>query len=231
MSKKKLFLLDVFPILYRAHFAMINQSLVNAAGINTAPILGFCNYLFQIIFKEQPSHIAAAFDSYSLERKTTMSDYKANREKAPEDIMSSVGYVKALIDALNIPKIEAEGFEADDVIGTLAIEAAQEGFEVFMVTPDKDFAQLVSEHIFLYKPPYKGVNFDVLDIKKVEEKYGVPPEQIADLLALKGDPVDNIPGVPKIGEKTAIELLKKFGSVEMLLERKEEVEKTLFGKV
>lgn len=225
MSRKKLFLLDVLPLLYRAHFAMINQSLVNAAGLNTAPTLGFCNYLFQIIFKEKPTHIAAAFDSYSKERKASMTDYKANREKAPEDILLSMDYVRGIIDALNIPRVEVEGFEADDVIGTLAIEAEQEGFDVYMVTPDKDFAQLVNEHIFLYKPPYKGFNFELLDINKVEEKYGVPPEQIADLLALKGDPVDNIPGVPKIGEKTAIDLLKKYGCVELLLERKEEVEK------
>jgi DNA polymerase I len=226
MSRKKIFLLDVLPLIYRAHFAMINQSLYNSAGVNTSPVLGFCNFLFQIIFKENPTHIAAAFDHPAIERKANMQMYKANREKAPEDVSVALNYVKSIVNALNIKRIELRGFEADDVLGTIAVKAAADNCEVYIVSPDKDLAQLVNDNIFLYRPPFQGTNFEILDPIKVQEKYGVPPSQIADFLALKGDPTDNIPGVPKIGEKTATELLKSYGSVEAVLEHREEITKS-----
>jgi DNA polymerase-1 len=226
MKKKKLFLLDVFPILYRSHFAMQNQHLYTTTGLNTSAILGFCNYIFQIIFNEKPSYIAAAFDNYSFERTTIHSAYKANRDKMPIDISIARKYVIEIIEALNIKILQIEGYEADDVIGTVAKKAAMHGdLDVFIVSPDKDFAQLVGENIFLYRPSYQGLNFDILDADKVKSKYGVPPTQIADLLALKGDPVDNIPGVPKIGEKTSIELLLKYKDVEEVLDKRDEIRK------
>lgn len=226
MKKKKLFLLDVFPILYRSHFAMKNQHLFTTSGLNTSAILGFCNYIFQIIFKEKPNYIAAAFDSYSLERSSLDVNYKANREKMPEEIAAAKKYITEIIDALNLKVLKEEGFEADDVIGTVAKKVSSKGdTEVFIVSSDKDFAQLVDENIFLYRPSYQGVNFDILDAVKVKGKFGVPPEQIADLLALKGDPVDNIGGVPKIGEKTAVELLSKYQNIEEILDKREEITK------
>lgn len=226
MKKKKLFLLDVFPILFRSHFAMQNQHLYSTSGLNTSAILGFCNYLFQILFKEKPSYIAAAFDSYSFERTNIHTTYKANRDKMPVDIGVAKKYVTDIINALNIKVLQLEGYEADDVIGTIAKKASgHEDMEIYIVSPDKDFAQLVNENVFLYRPSYQGLNFDILDAEKVKSKYGVPPVQIADLLALKGDPVDNIPGVPKIGEKTSIELLLKYKNVEEILANRDSIGK------
>lgn len=226
MKKKKLFLLDVYPILYRSHFAMQHQHLYTTGGLNTSAILGFCNYIFQIIFKEKPAYIAAAFDSYSFERTSQLGTYKATREKMPEDIAVAKDYVTRVIDALNIKVLHFKGYEADDVIGTIAVKAAAQGdIETFIVSPDKDFAQLVNDSVYLYRPSYQGINFDILDAEKVKGKYGVLPLQIADLLALKGDPVDNIPGVPKIGEKTAIDLLDRYQSVEGVLENRMEISK------
>lgn len=230
MKNKKLFLLDVFPLLYRSHFVMMNQPLVSSSGLNTSAILGFCNFLFQILFKEKPTHIAAAFDNYSFERTMTLSSYKANRERMPDEIGVAKEYVTRIIDALHIKTIQLKGHEADDVIGTIAEKASEENFEVYIVSPDKDFAQLVKKDIYLYRPPFKGVNFDILDAEKVEAKYGVPPLQIPDMLALKGDASDNIPGVPKIGDKTAAELLKEYSSLEKILEQKEHISKASIKK-
>ncbi|MBA3901137.1 MAG: hypothetical protein H0X62_13180, partial [Bacteroidetes bacterium] len=222
VKNKNIFILDVFPLIYRAHFAMINQSFRNSKGLNTAAILGFYNYLFQIIFQERPAYIAAAFDSRSLHRSIAFKAYKENRDSIPEDVLNALDYVRAVIDALHIKTIEAYGYEADDVIGTIAMQAVQKGLQVYIVSPDKDFAQLVSEHIFLYRPPYKGLNFEVLDRKGVIEKYGVKPEQIPDFLALKGDSADNIPGLPKIGDKTALKLLSAHHTLEEVLKHKDE---------
>jgi len=225
MKKNKLFLLDVYPILYRSHFAMIGQHLVSTKGLNTSAILGFCNYLFQILFKEKPSHMAAAFDNSSTHRLELLNTYKATRDHIPDDIIVAKDYVTSIINALNIKSIKIKGAEADDVIGTLALKAAQEKFEVYIVSPDKDFAQLANDSIFLYRPSYKGLNFEVLQGNQIEGKYGVPPYKIADLLALKGDASDNIPGVPKIGEKTAVELLQTYSSLEEILLKKDEIQK------
>lgn len=230
MKKKSVFLIDVFPVIYRAHFAMVNQRLGTTSGINTAAVLGFCNYLFQLLFKETPTHIAAIFDSYSRQRSGTHSEYKANREKAPEDVMNAVPLVESIIDALNITKIKLEGFEADDVIGTLASALKNENVNIYIVSPDKDFAQLVCDNIFLYRPSYQGVNFEILDAEGVVRKFGVPPEQIPDLLALKGDPIDNIPGVPKIGDKTALQLLNDYTSVEEVLDNIDAISKKAIKK-
>jgi DNA polymerase-1 len=225
MKKNKLFLLDVYPILYRSHFAMMGQHLVSTKGLNTSAILGFCNYLFQILFKEKPSHIVAAFDNSSTHRLEMLNTYKASRDHIPDDIIVARDYVTSIIDALNFKSIKIKGAEADDIIGTVAVKAAQAKFEVYIVSPDKDFAQLANDSIFLYRPSYKGLNFEVLNGNQIEGKYGVPPERIPDLLALKGDPSDNIPGVPKIGEKTAIDLLQTYSSLEEILLRKEEIQK------
>jgi DNA polymerase-1 len=225
MKKNKLFLLDVYPILYRSHFAMMGQHLVSTKGLNTSAILGFCNYLFQILFKEKPSHIVAAFDNSSTHRLEMLNTYKASRDHIPDDIIVARDYVTSIIDALNFKSIKIKGAEADDIIGTVAVKAAQAKFEVYIVSPDKDFAQLANDSIFLYRPSYKGLNFEVLNGNQIEGKYGVPPERIPDLLALKGDPSDNIPGVPKIGEKTAIDLLQTYSNLEEILLRKEEIQK------
>ena len=225
MPISKIFLLDVLPLLYRSHFAMININLMNAKGLNTAPILGFCNSLFQIIFQESPTHIAAVLDGKSIKRISEYNNYKSNREKVPEVIQASLPYVREILNALNIKLIEKPGYEADDLIGTIARKAERNKFEVFIVSPDKDYAQLVSDHIYWYRPSYKGVNFEILNAEKVKNKFGVFPQQITDYLGLMGDPVDNIPGIPRIGEKTASALLQKFGSLENVLANKEKIEK------
>jgi len=218
MTKKKLFLLDALALLYRAHFAFIKNPRVTSTGKNTSAVFGFANSLLEILQKEKPTHIGVAFDSAGpTERHTAFEEYKAHREEMPEDLVFALPIAKRFLNAMQIPVFEVSGYEADDLIGTLALEAAKADFEVYMMTPDKDYAQLVRDSIFIYKPAAYGNGPEILNAEKVIEKFGVTPDKIIDFLALKGDASDNIPGIPKIGDKTAIELINQFGTLEEII--------------
>lgn len=219
-SDKKLFLLDGHALVYRAHFAFINRPLINSKGVNTSAITGFTRTLWDLLRNEQPTHIAVAFDPEGPTFRHEMFEaYKANREEQPEDIAIAFPYIRQIVEAFNIPIVTVSGYEADDVIGTLAKKAEQEGYTTYMVTPDKDFGQLVTEHILLYKPSRQGNGVDIMGPQEICEKWSIArPEQVIDILALQGDSIDNIPGVPGIGAKTAAKLLAKYDSVEGLLD-------------
>ncbi len=225
MSEKKLFLIDGHALTYRSHYAFINRPLINSKGINTSAITGFVRTLWDLISNQKPSHLAVAFDpSGPTFRHEMYEPYKANRDAQPEDITIAIPYIKSIIEAFNIPMICIDSYEADDVIGTLAKQAEQEDFDVYMVTPDKDFAQLVSDKIFMYKPSRQGNGIDILGKKEVLEKWDIAKvEQVIDILGLQGDSVDNIPGIPGIGAKTAVKLLKLYDSVEGLIAHAEEL--------
>ena len=216
---KRLFLLDGMALIYRAHFALIQNPIRNSKGVNTSALYGFINTLLSILEKEQPTHIGVAFDtSAPTPRHIRFPAYKAQRDEMPEELAAAIPHVKALCRAFHIPVLEIDGFEADDIIGTLVKRAEPDGFECFMVTPDKDFAQLLSERIFMWKPGRKGTDHEVIGLPQLVEIWGVTePHQIIDLLGLMGDASDNIPGVPGIGPKTAQKLIADFGSVENLL--------------
>ncbi|MEN8225216.1 MAG: DNA polymerase I [Bacteroidota bacterium] len=216
---KKLFLLDAMALIYRAYFALNKNPRINSKGMNTSAILGFANTLLDVLRNEKPTHIGVAFDTMApTVREEGYAEYKANREKMPEDIALSIPYIVQLIEAFNIPILKADGYEADDVIGTLAKRAEQDNFKVYMMTPDKDFGQLVSENIFMYKPARMGNKPEVLGVDEICMKYKIQnPVQLIDILGLWGDASDNIPGVPGVGEKTASKLIAEFGSVENLL--------------
>lgn len=223
--KKKLFLLDAMALIYRSYFAFSKNPRINSKGLNTSAVLGFANTLLDVLKNQQPSHIAIAFDTKAPTiRHKTFSEYKANREKMPEDLSASIPYIFELIKGFNIPIIKLDGFEADDIIGTLAKNAEKEGFTTFMMTPDKDFGQLVSENIFMFKPPRMGNKAEVWGPKEVCDRYGIKhPLQLIDILGLWGDASDNIPGIPGIGEKTAIKLIDKYGSIEELLKNTDDL--------
>ncbi|MBN1251820.1 MAG: DNA polymerase I [Bacteroidales bacterium] len=218
-SENKLFLIDAYALIFRAYYAFIKNPRINSKGLNTSAIFGFTNALDEILKKEKPSHIAVAFDHKEGSfRKILYPEYKANRSATPEDIIKSVPYIKQIIKAFNIPILEIENYEADDTIGTIAKLAEKEGFTVYMMTPDKDFKQLVSDKIFMYKHTRSGKPVEIVDAKSVLEQYKIKKtEQFIDILALWGDSADNIPGVPGIGEKKAADLVSKFGSVENIL--------------
>ncbi|MEX2336663.1 MAG: DNA polymerase I, partial [Fulvivirga sp.] len=218
--EKKLFLLDAYALIYRAHFAFSKSPRISSKGLNTGVMFGFLNTLLEVLQKQKPTHIAVAFDtSVPTFRHEQFADYKATRQETPEDIRTGIPVVKDIVRAFNIPVIECDGYEADDIIGTLAKKAARQGFEVFMMTPDKDFGQLVEEHIYLYKPAYMGNAVDVLGVKEVLEKWDIERiDQVTDMLGLQGDASDNIPGIPGIGPKTASKLIREYGSVEGLVE-------------
>lgn len=218
-SDKKLFLLDAYALIFRAYYAFIRAPRINSKGLNTSAMFGFTNTLLDILRNEKPSHIAVVFDAPEQTlREIDYEAYKANREETPEDIKLSVPWIKKIISAFNIPMLEAAGYEADDVIGTLAKKAEKEGFITYMMTSDKDYGQLVSDSIFIYKPGYQGGKAEVLDTQKVLEKFGIQRvDQVIDLLGMMGDAVDNIPGIPGIGEKTAVKLIAQFDSLEGLL--------------
>lgn len=217
---KKLFLLDAYALIYRAYYAFFKIARKNSKGLNTSTIYGFLNTLQDIINREKPTHMAVVFDPPGPTfRHKAYEQYKAQRQETPEDIRMAVPIIKELVNAYRIPVIQVEGFEADDVIGTLAQKAETFGFDVFMMTPDKDYGQLVSEHRFIYKPRFGGNGYDILGINEVNAKFDLDnPKQVIDLLGLMGDASDNIPGCPGIGEKTAIKLLKEFGSIDNLLQ-------------
>ncbi len=225
MSEKKLFLLDGHALVYRAHYAFISRPLINSKGLNTSAIMGFTNVLRDLMKRENPTHIAVSFDlSGPTFRNEIFEDYKANREAQPEEITAAFPYIHEVIKGFKIPILTCEGYEADDVIGTVAKQAEQRGFTVYMMTPDKDYAQLVSPNIFMYKPARSGGDVEVLGVDEVLEKWGIQRvEQVIDMLGLQGDSVDNIPGIPGIGPKTAQKLLEKYDSLEGLLEHADEL--------
>ena len=216
---KKVFFLDAYALIYRAYFALNKNPRINSKGLNTSAIMGFLNTLYEVLKNEKPTHIGVAFDLGAPTLRTDdFSAYKANREETPPDIKASVPYIKEIIKAFNIPIFEREGYEADDIIGTLSKKAEKEGFTTFMMTPDKDFGQLVSENIFIYKPAKGGEPAKVLGPAEVCERYSIArPEQVIDILGLWGDASDNIPGIPGIGEKNASKLIAEFDSVENLI--------------
>ncbi len=224
-TEKKLFLLDAYALIYRAFFAMSKNPRMNSKGVNTSAVMGFLNSLYEILQKEKPTHIGVAFDvAGTAQRQAEYSEYKANREKMPDDLRDSIPYIIRLIEAFNIPVYGVEGYEADDVIGTLSKKAEKQGFTTYMMTPDKDFGQLVTDKILLYKPAKFGEPAQVWGPKEVCERYGIQePKQLIDILGLWGDAADNIPGIPGIGEKTAEILVGKYGSVENLIAHADEL--------
>lgn len=213
----KLILIDAFALIFRSYYAFIKNPRVNSKGQNTSAILGFCNTLNEVLTKEKPTHIAVAFDHGLTFRHDAFPQYKAQRDETPEDISSAVPYIKEILRAMRIPILQVDGFEADDIIGTIALRAGSDGIETFMLTPDKDYGQLVRHNVFMYRPRHGG-GYEIIGEGEIQEKYGIPsPEQVIDLLALMGDSADNFPGCPGVGEKTAAKLINQFGSVENLL--------------
>lgn len=222
---KKIYLLDAYALIYRAYYALIRSPRINSKGQNTSAIFGFVNTLEDLLKKENPDYVGIAFDpAGGTFRHEVYPAYKAQREATPEDIKASVPIIKEIIRAYRIPILEVPGFEADDVIGTLALQAAEQGLEVHLVTPDKDYAQLVKPGIFMRRPKHGGGGLETLGPKEVCEKYGIErTEQVIDLLGLMGDTADNIPGCPGVGEKTAAKLISQFGSIDHLLETTSEL--------
>lgn len=228
-ENKKLFLLDAMALIYRAYFAFSKNPRINSKGMNTSAVLGFANTLYDVLKNEKPTHIGVAFDTMApTVRHEGFVEYKANREKMPEDLAASIPYVKKMLEGFNIPILYVDGFEADDVIGTLAKKAEEKGFMTYMMTPDKDFGQLVTDNILIYKPARMGNKAEIMGVKEVCEKFEIEtPKQVIDILGLWGDASDNIPGIPGIGEKRAKELVAKFGSMENLFEHTDQ----LTGKI
>jgi DNA polymerase I len=216
---KRLFLLDGMALVYRAHFALIARPIFTSKGVNSSALYGFTQTLLEILSKQQPTHLAVAFDTDApTPRHTVFPDYKATRQAMPEDLSAALPHVRRMLEAFRVPILECDGYEADDIIGTLARRAEKEGFQTYMVTPDKDFGQLVDENTFLYRPSRQGDGVEIMGIPEIQKRWGIQrTEQVIDILALMGDSVDNVPGVPGIGEKTATKLIAEFGSVENLL--------------
>ena len=227
----KLFLLDAYAIIFRAYYAFINRPTINSKGLNTSAILGFCNTLREIIDKEHPTHLGVAFDHGKTFRHEAYPPYKAQREETPEDIKLSVPYIKEILQAMHIPVLQADGFEADDVIGTLATKAGKAGMETYMLTPDKDYGQLIAPNVFMFKPRHGG-GYDKIGESEIKEKYGIDSaHKVIDLLALMGDSADNYPGCPGVGEKTAVKLINEFGSCEELLAHADQLKGKMREKV
>lgn len=227
----KLFLLDAYAIIYRSYYAFINAPRINSKGMNTSTVMGFCNTLNEVLTKEKPTHIAVAFDHGKTFRHDAFPAYKAQRQETPEDIKMSIPVIKDILNAFRIPILQVDGFEADDVIGTIAHKADQEGIQTFMVTPDKDYAQLVTDNVFMYRPRHGG-GYDTMGPKEVCEKYGIEnTAQVIDLLGLMGDSADNFPGCPGVGEKTAAKLINQFGSIENLLSSTDQIKGKMREKV
>jgi len=233
MSQKRLYLLDAYALIFRGYFAFIKNPRINSKGMDTSAIMGFMNALMDVIKREKPDHLAVAFDKGgSTYRYEMYQEYKAHRDETPEAIKIAVPYIQELLKAMHIPIIEVAGFEADDLIGTLAKQAEKENYQVFMVTPDKDFAQLVSENIFMYKPARMGNDIEIWGIPEVLEKFEIErPEQVIDFLGMMGDAADNIPGLPGVGEKTAKKFLKEYGSMENLLANTHQLKGAIKDKI
>ncbi|MEN9686711.1 MAG: hypothetical protein RLZZ28_2497 [Bacteroidota bacterium] len=232
--QKKLFLLDALALIYRAYYALIRNPRITSKGRNTNAQFGFTNTLFDLINKEKPTHLAVCFDTHApTERHTDFTDYKANRQEAPEDLLDALPDIKRIIQGFNIPVVEMDGYEADDVIGTVAWQAAEKGYEVYMVTPDKDYGQLlIHPGVFIYKPPAFGNAEEIVTAEKICEKWDIQRvEQVIDMLGLMGDAVDNIPGIPGVGEKTAAKLLKEYDTLENILANADNIKGALGEKV
>ena len=229
---QKLFLLDAYALIYRSYYAFIKNPRINSKGLNTSAIMGFLNTLNEVLTKEQPTHIGVAFDPHGPTfRSEAFPEYKAQREETPEDIRKAVPIIKDLLKAYRIPILQVDGFEADDVIGTLATKAGADGIDTFMLTPDKDYGQLVSDRVKIYRPRHGG-GYEVMGPSEVMAKYEIPsPMAVIDLLALMGDSADNFPGCPGVGEKTAVKLINEFGSIDALISRSSEIKGKLREKV
>lgn len=227
----KLFLIDAYALIYRSYYALIKNPRINSKGFNTSAIMGFVNTLNEIMTKEQPTHIAVAFDHGKTFRDEAFPQYKAQREETPEDIRRSVPVIKDIIAAMNIPALQADGFEADDIIGTLAVKAGGQGVETYMLTPDKDYGQLVRDNVFIFRPRHGG-GYEKMGPKEVCAKYAIDsPQRVIDLLALMGDSADNFPGCPGVGEKTAAKLIAQFGDVDNMLDNTADIKGKLREKV
>ena len=228
----KLFLLDAYALIYRAYYAFMKNPRINSKGLNTSAIMGFCNTLHEVLEKEKPTHLGVAFDPHGPTFRTeAFPAYKAQREETPEDIRASVPIIKEILAAMRIPVLQVDGFEADDVIGTLAAKSGETGVSTYMLTPDKDYGQLVKKNVFIYRPRHGG-GYETLDEMGVCNKYGIPtPQHVIDLLALMGDSADNFPGCPGVGEKTAVKLINEFGTVENLLSNTNQVKGKLREKI
>ena len=227
----KLFLLDAYALIYRSYYAFLRTPRINSKGLNTSAIMGFCNTLNEVLTKEHPTHIGVAFDHGKTFRHEVFPAYKAQREETPEDIRQSVPIIKQILEAMRIPILQADGFEADDVIGTVATRFGADGIDTFMLTPDKDYGQLIGPRVFMFRPRHGG-GYETLGEKEVESKYGIPtPAQVIDLLALMGDSADNFPGCPGVGEKTAAKLINQFGSIDNLLRHTDEIKGKLREKI
>lgn len=229
--KKRLFLLDAYALIFRGYYAFIKNPRINSKGLNTSAIMGFCNTLNEVLTKEHPTHIGVAFDHGKTFRHEVFPAYKAQREETPEDIRQSVPIIKQILEAMRIPILQVDGFEADDVIGTVATRFGTDGIDTFMLTPDKDYGQLIGPRVFMFRPRHGG-GYETLGEKEVESKYGIPtPAQVIDLLALMGDSADNFPGCPGVGEKTAAKLINQFGSIDNLLRHTDEIKGKLRDKI
>ena len=227
----KLFLIDAYALIYRSYYAFIKSPRINSKGLNTSAVMGFCNTLNEVLTKEKPTHIGVAFDHGKTFRHDAFPEYKAQREETPEDIKLSVPLIKQVLEAMRIPILQVDGFEADDIIGTVATRFGADGIDTFMLTPDKDYGQLIGPNVFMYRPRHGG-GYEILGEKEVGEKYGIPtPAQVIDLLALMGDSADNFPGCPGVGEKTAAKLINQFGSIENMLQHTDEIKGKLREKV
>ncbi|HBN46419.1 MAG TPA: DNA polymerase I [Prevotella sp.] len=228
---EKLFLFDAYAIIFRSYYAFINRPTINSKGLNTSAILGFCNTLKEILDKENPTYLGVAFDHGKTFRHEAFPPYKAQRQETPEDIKLSVPYIKEILEAMHIPVLQADGFEADDVIGTLATQAGRQGVDTYMLTPDKDYGQLIGPNVKMFRPRHGG-GYDVIGEQEVQEKYGIDSAaQVVDLLALMGDSADNYPGCPGVGEKTAAKLINQFGSTEALISHTDQLKGKMREKV
>ena len=227
----KLFLIDAYALIYRSYYAFLRNPRINSKGLNTSAIMGFCNTLNEVLTKESPTHIGVAFDHGKTFRHDAFPEYKAQREETPEDIKLSVPLIKQILEAMHIPILQVDGFEADDIIGTVATRFGSDGIKTFMLTPDKDYGQLIGPNVFMYRPRHGG-GYEIIGEKEVGDKYGIPtPAQVIDLLALMGDTADNFPGCPGVGEKTAAKLIIQFGSIDNMLQHTDEIKGKLREKV
>ena len=227
----KLFLIDAYALIYRSYYAFLRNPRINSKGLNTSAIMGFCNTLNEVLTKESPTHIGVAFDHGKTFRHDAFPEYKAQREETPEDIKLSVPLIKQILEAMHIPILQVDGFEADDIIGTVATRFGSDGIETFMLTPDKDYGQLIGPNVFMYRPRHGG-GYEIIGEKEVGDKYGIPtPAQVIDLLALMGDTADNFPGCPGVGEKTAAKLINQFGSIDNMLQHTDEIKGKLREKI
>ena len=232
-EQKRLFLLDAYALIFRGYYALIKNPRINSKGMDTSAIMGFMNSLFDVIKREKPDHLAVCFDKGgSAERTELFPEYKANRDETPDAIRIAIPFIQDILKAMHIPSVVLEGWEADDIIGTLSKQAEKEGYKVYMVTPDKDFGQLVTENVFMYRPARMGNGIEIWGIPEVQKRFGVErPEQVIDYLGMMGDASDNIPGLPGVGDKTAKKFIAQFGSMEGLFENIDQLKGKMKEKV